>query len=67
MYALEVKAKPLVQDRDLRGLMALDEERQIKKFAVISLDPHPRRMGKMDILPWRIFVQKLWSGDLFKA
>ncbi|MDE0355833.1 MAG: AAA family ATPase [Deltaproteobacteria bacterium] len=62
--AIEVKAKKVVSNRDLRGLMALREENMFSHFVVVSLEPVPRRVDGIDILPWREFLTRLW-GDVW--
>jgi len=61
--AVEVKAKENVAPRELRGLVALAEERPIKRAVCVSLDPRPRRVGGVRILPYGEFLDALWSGD----
>ena len=64
-----MKASTLVQGRALKGLRALAEEKQIKNFVVVSLDPNPRRIVEksttFDILPWTVFLERLWNRDFF--
>jgi len=62
--AIEVKAKENVGPRELRGLAALAEERPIKHALCISLDPRPRRVGGVRILPYGEFLDALWGGAL---
>mgnify|MGYP001821631542 CR=1 FL=1 len=61
--AIEAKAKTPVGQRDLRGLQALAEEGKLERYLVASLEPHPRRVGPIEILPWRRLLQQLWAGD----
>ena len=61
--AIEVKAKENVALRELRGLSALAEERPIKHALCVSLDPRPRRVGGIRILPYREFLDALWGGE----
>jgi predicted AAA+ superfamily ATPase len=61
--AIEVKAKENVAPRELRGLAALAEERSIKNPVCVSLDPRPRRVGGIRILPYGEFLDALWSGE----
>ncbi len=64
-WALEIKSTNLVQGKHLKGLRALEEENLIKKFYVVSLDPKVRRTDDgIEILPWKIFIQRLWNRDL---
>ena len=62
--AIEVKAKPIVGDQDLRGLRAIREEGTISKAIVASFEPVPRRVDGIEILPWEIVLERLWAGDL---
>ena len=60
--AVEVKAKNPVGDRDLRGLRALREEARLKHYVVVSLEPRPRTVDGIRILPWKDFLERLWEG-----
>lgn len=62
--ALEVKSSKEVQERHLRGLRIFEEEYRPKKSIIISLDKHPRRLGKIEILPWKDFLEALWGGNI---
>ncbi len=62
--AIEAKAKEVVGARDLRGLRALGEEGIVQRQIVVSLEPRPRRVGDVEILPWRLFLDALWGGGL---
>ncbi|MBW2732079.1 MAG: ATP-binding protein [Deltaproteobacteria bacterium] len=62
--AIEVKAKDPVGQRDLRGLEALREEKQLERYIMVALEKHPRRVGEIDILPWDHFLKQLWAGEL---
>ncbi len=63
--ALEVKGTSLVQDRNLKGLRALKEENIFKKYVVVSLDERARvTEDGIEILPWKTYLKKLWSGEL---
>lgn len=61
--AIEVKGTELATDRHLSGLHALAEEIPLRHRLVVSLDPHPRRIGTVDIVPIREFLHRLWNGD----
>ena len=60
--AIEVKAKEPVGERDLRGLRALKEEALLKHYVVVSLEPRPRTVDGIRILPWQDFLEQLWAG-----
>ena len=63
--AIEVKGAGRVHDGDLRGLVALAEEARVRRRVVVCLEAEPRRLGDgIEVLPWRIFLARLWAGDL---
>jgi predicted AAA+ superfamily ATPase len=62
--AIEVKAKPVVGNHDLRGLEALCEEANLAHAIVASFEPTARRVGRIEILPWQLVLERLWAGDL---
>jgi hypothetical protein len=61
--AIEVKAKPFVSDQDLRGLKPLKEEVRLRHAVVACMEQSPRRVDGIEILPWQMFLDRLWSGD----
>jgi predicted AAA+ superfamily ATPase len=60
--AIDVKAKTTVSTSDLKGLMALAEESLLRRYVCVCLDPRPRRVGNIDVLPLAVFLEHLWSG-----
>lgn len=62
--AVEVKATRKVVPRDLRGLTALAEERRFSTLLLVSEDSVETRQGAIRCLPWRTFVEELWSDRL---
>jgi predicted AAA+ superfamily ATPase len=63
--AIEVKGTDNVQSRHLKGLKSFSEEYEVKKLIVVSNDPFERIVGDITVLPWSVFLQKLWAGDIF--
>ena len=61
--AIEIKAKKIVSERDLRSLRALAEERKLKRYVCVSLEPRPRRVNDVTVLPWQQFLGALWTGE----
>lgn len=59
--AVEVKAKETVTLRDLSGLIALQEEKLLKHYILVCLEDKPRTHKGILILPWKIFLEQLWS------
>ena len=65
--AIEGKLIEQVQQQDLKGLMAFDEEHPNAKAIVVSGDKRPRLLRLNDaltmaLLPWRIFINTLSEG-----
>jgi uncharacterized protein len=61
--AIEVKAKPNVSGQDLKGLRALREEGALARYVCVCLEPRPRRVDGIELLPMRDFLARLWAGD----
>lgn len=62
--AVEIKGSNRVHEGDLRSLKAMQEDGVVKKCVVVCLEKEPRLVGKkIEILPWKIFVQRLWDGN----
>ncbi len=61
--AVEVKAKENISRSDVKALMMLAEERKLKRYLCVSLEPRPRRFENVDILPYKDFFHALWSGE----
>jgi len=65
--AIEVKASDLVQERQLSGLRALQEEGIFSTCCVVSRDKTVRVLDGVTIYPWRIFLDKLWSDEIIQT
>jgi predicted AAA+ superfamily ATPase len=64
--AIEVKSKTVVSPSDYSGILALSEERSIKKKIVVCREPRPRQTDDgTDILPVEYFLKALWEKNLF--
>lgn len=62
--AVEIKAKRNVTERDLQGLRALQEEKLLKKYLVVSLETQSWTQGGIHVMPWKQFMEALWGGKL---
>ena len=62
--AIEVKGTGRLADSDLRGLRALREENKLASYICVTLDPRPRVVDGMQVLPVPIFLERLWAGEL---
>jgi uncharacterized protein len=62
--AIEVKATSQANNRHLKGLISFAEEYAVKDFILVTNDPARRRMGNCNVLPWKVFLEKLWAGEI---
>jgi predicted AAA+ superfamily ATPase len=61
--AIEIKAKKTVTTQDLKSLNVLAEEKKLKRYLCVSLENQARQVGVIRILPYRLFLDALWSGE----
>ncbi len=64
--AIEVKHTSLVSERDLKGLLAIQEENRFRRLIAVSKDPQKRKIGEIEIIPFRDFLQMLWNNEIVK-
>jgi predicted AAA+ superfamily ATPase len=65
--ALEVKGTEKAQSHHFRGLLAFRDEYKTGRRILVTRHPHPRILeGKIEILPWKIFLEDLWSGKVIR-
>jgi len=67
--AIEIKISNSPHKSDLKGIIAFQEEHKPKKAIVVCLAPQPRLLNldsdtEILILPWEVFIDKLWSGEI---
>ena len=62
--AIEVKGTSRVRPEDMKGIRAFREEHGPRQAIVVSNDTAPRRAGDIDVLPWRVFLDRLWGNEL---
>ncbi|MBW2642457.1 MAG: ATP-binding protein [Deltaproteobacteria bacterium] len=60
--ALEVKAKKNLSPNDIKSLRMLAEEGKLKRYICVSMEPRRRKIGNIDILPYKEFLESLWNG-----
>ncbi|MBU1122431.1 MAG: ATP-binding protein [Candidatus Omnitrophota bacterium] len=62
--AIEIKASSRVHETDIKSLLTLMEDGPVKKCCVVCMEREPRCIHKnIEILPWRIFIERLWNDD----
>jgi predicted AAA+ superfamily ATPase len=61
--ALEVKAKNNLSPNDIKSLRMLAEEGRLKRYICVCMEPRRRKVGNIDILPYKDFLELLWSEE----
>ena len=62
--AVEIKAKENVSAQDLKGLRAIAEEKQLKRYLCVSLERRRRTLEDgVEVWPLISFLEALWSGE----
>lgn len=64
--AIEIKSTNNATPRHAKGLLRFAEEYNPKKLLLVTLDPFPRQMGDVLVLPWKLFLTQLWNGELMR-
>jgi predicted AAA+ superfamily ATPase len=59
--AIEIKAKQNLSPVDLKSLNALSEEKKLKRYLCVSMEPRRRRIGDVIVLPYKEFLEELWG------
>jgi predicted AAA+ superfamily ATPase len=62
--AIEVKATSNVQSRHLKGLKSFSEEYAVNQLVLVCNEPLPRISEGVRILPWKVFLEELWSDKI---
>jgi predicted AAA+ superfamily ATPase len=62
--AIEVKSSDKINERHLKGLKSFSEEYKVKHLILVCNEPLPRLHQNIHILPYQVFLQKLWAGEL---
>ena len=64
-WGVDIKSTASIKDKHLKGIRALKEEGDIQNFAAISCDRFERKTrDNITIFPWKIFLRKLWNGEI---
>ena len=65
--AIEIKSSRRIHPKQLKGLTALREEYAVKNLLLVCLEEESRIVeGDIHILPWKIFLQKVWNEELLR-
>jgi predicted AAA+ superfamily ATPase len=62
--AIEVKSTGEAQAKHIGGLKTFAEDYTVKKRILVSNDLYPRLIDNVLVLPWKVFLQQLWNGEI---
>lgn len=62
--AIEVKSSLNIQPEHLKGLQRFAEEFTTKRRILVSRDPTRRKIGEIELIPWKEFLDELWTDQL---
>lgn len=62
--AIEIKGANRIDKRDFYALEAFTEEYLPKRNFIVCNEKDKRLHGKIEIIPWSIFLQELWAGGI---
>ncbi len=64
--AIEIKGTSRVDAKDFRGLAAFGEEFSPKTSIIVCNEREKRISHGIRVLPWRFFLEELWTGKIIK-
>jgi len=62
--AVEIKGSGHLNKRDIYGLDVFTQTYSPKKSILVCNEKEKRLHGKIEILPWEIFLHELWAGKI---
>ena len=62
--AIEVKGASRIDIRDFRTLSKFSEKYSPKKIIIVCNEKEERVHGKIEVMPWSVFLRNLWYGDI---
>jgi len=66
--AIEIKGTDMVINKHMKGIRAFKEEYHARSYIVVSLDNNPRRTKDgIEILPWHVFLDRLWANEIINT
>ncbi|MBI4647381.1 MAG: ATP-binding protein [Bacteroidia bacterium] len=67
LAACEIKATKQITGAHLRGLKAFNDEHPSVKLYVIAENEYPFLLNNTEILPWKIYLERLKDGSIFST
>lgn len=65
-WAIEVNSTSKATERHLKGLRALQEEKIIKEFFLLSQDPVMTNVSGIKSVHWKHFLEQLWADLIIR-
>jgi predicted AAA+ superfamily ATPase len=63
--AIEVKTSNRIDHHATKALRCLQEDCNVKRCIVVSFESEPKKLtGNIECLPWKIFLEMLWAGEI---
>ncbi len=62
--AIEVKGSQNVRNNELKPIKEFIKDYDPKKAIVVCNERNPRTVNNIEILPWKIFLEKLWGEEI---
>jgi uncharacterized protein len=62
--AIEIKSTELAKPKHLSGLKNFAEEYTVRKLILVTNDQNARQIDNISILPWKLFLEQLWDGQV---
>ena len=59
--AIEVKGSKRIHSLHFKPFRIFHESHKPKYNIIVSLETEPRKVGNIQILPWRVFLDRLWA------
>lgn len=64
--AVEIKGSNNIQNKDMQSLKIFHEIYSPRKSIMVCNEKEERLAGHINVLPWKIFLRKLWDGEIIK-
>jgi predicted AAA+ superfamily ATPase len=66
--AIEIKGSGMVNNKQMKGIRAFKQEYHAHSYIVVSMDTNPRRTEDgVEILPWHVFLDRLWANEIINT
>jgi predicted AAA+ superfamily ATPase len=63
--AIEVKTSTRIDHHAAKSLKTLQEDHRLKRSIIVSFENEPKKLNnQIECLPWKLFLEKLWGGDI---